>query len=416
MSRLYVDGGKIDEESMEDVPNSELYSNEQQPLLAGDTVQKSGFGAGGPKEGCTSYKRQGANEIATFFNFAKASIGSGSFALPWGILQVGVLVGGLGMILLGLASVYTMQLMLECKHYVCARLPSREKRKSLNYTELGRQALGGFGKWAVDISVLGCNLGVCAGYMIFIAGNLLWAANCFEDKIYNSLHHNTSDNLTSDLLSLSADDDEDRVCFTTWEVYALILPILIGLTFLPSFKILAYSAYIGSVFLVLAVSVVYVFGFINHHVFCAVSQGDILYVPAKGTGIALWFGVTAFLFCVHSMVIPLESVMKYPHRMQYVLDAALVIVLSVNLPFAIYGYLLFGSATKGYVFENLPGGVFYDLVRVFLSVELTLTFPIVFKPASDVAEEIWYNFLMVFVRLGRLKFVEQLYTSSVSFL
>ena len=47
------------------------------------------------------------------------------------------------------------------------------------------------------------------------------------------------------------------------------------------------------------------------------------------------------------------------------------------------------------MFENLPGGVFYDLVRVFLSVELTLTFPIVFKPASDVAEEIWFNFLMV---------------------
>ena len=53
----------------------------------------------------------------------------------------------------------------------------------------------------------------------------------------------------------------------------------------------------------------------------------------------------------------------------------------------------------GYVFENLPGGgslgIFYALVRVFLSIELTLTFPIVFKPAADVAEEIWYNFLMV---------------------
>lgn len=65
-----------------------------------------------------------------------------------------------------------MQLMLECKRYVCVRLPNRENRKSLNYTELGRQALGWFGKWAVDISVLACNLGVCAGYMIFIAGNL----------------------------------------------------------------------------------------------------------------------------------------------------------------------------------------------------------------------------------------------------
>ena len=46
-------------------------------------------------------------------------------------------------------------------------------------------------------------------------------------------------------------------------------------------------------------------------------------------------------------VIPLESVMKHPNRMQYVLDVACVVVLAVNLPFAIYGYLLFGSATAG---------------------------------------------------------------------
>jgi len=32
--------------------------------------------------------------------------------------------------------------------------------------------MGQFGKWAVDISVLGCNLGVCAGYMTFISSNL----------------------------------------------------------------------------------------------------------------------------------------------------------------------------------------------------------------------------------------------------
>ena len=39
--------------------------------------------------------------------------------------------------------------------------------------------------------------------------------------------------------------------------------------------------------------------------------------------------------------------MKYPNRMQYVLDVACVVVLAVNLPFAIYGYLLFGSVTAG---------------------------------------------------------------------
>ena len=50
-------------------------------------------------------------------------------------------------------------------------------------------------------------------------------------------------------------------------------------------------------------------------------------------------------------VLPLESVMKRPNRMQYVLDVACVVVLAVNLPFAIYGYLLFGSATAGQLYK-----------------------------------------------------------------
>ena len=58
------------------------------------------------------------------------------------------------------------------------KMLSPAKRKALNYTELGRQALGPFGKWAVDVSVLACNLGVCAGYMIFISGNLHVSSGC----------------------------------------------------------------------------------------------------------------------------------------------------------------------------------------------------------------------------------------------
>lgn len=39
--------------------------------------------------------------IPTFFNFVKASIGSGSFALPFAVLSAGVIVGSIGMALLG---------------------------------------------------------------------------------------------------------------------------------------------------------------------------------------------------------------------------------------------------------------------------------------------------------------------------
>lgn len=74
-----------------------------------------------------------------------------------------------------------MQLMLQCRDEVFQNL-SPEEKKNFNYTELGKKAfekiriegknLGPIGKWAVDLSVLACNLGVCAGYMIFIASNL----------------------------------------------------------------------------------------------------------------------------------------------------------------------------------------------------------------------------------------------------
>ena len=46
-------------------------------------------------------------------------------------------------------------------------------------------------------------------------------------------------------------------------------------------------------------------------------------------------------------MIPLESEMKRPQRMPFLLDMACLVVVGVNLPFAVYGYLLFGKNTQG---------------------------------------------------------------------
>ena len=101
----------------------------------------------------------------------------------------------------------------------------------------------------------------------------------------------------------------------------------------------------------------------------------------------------------------------------------------------------------GYIFENLPGGgslgIFYDLMRVFFSIQLILTYPIVFKPATELVEKIWYNILMVSLpppppppllppsfhmstnvtvqvlsknKYGKLSFVKNLYYNNVSVL
>lgn len=64
-----------------------------------------------------------------------------------------------------------MQMMLEVKRHIEQKMPEHAGG-DLNYTKIGYIALGTFGKWAVNVAVLGCNLGVCAGYMIFISTNL----------------------------------------------------------------------------------------------------------------------------------------------------------------------------------------------------------------------------------------------------
>ena len=98
-----------------------------------------------------------------------------------------------------------------------------------------------------------------------------------------------------------------------------------------------------------------------------------------------------------TQVIPIESGMKNPKRIKYLVDSACFIVLAVNLPFAVYGYLLFGNETKGYIFENMPGTTFDNVIRLLLSVELSLTFPIVFKPATLVIEE-WMDTSYVIIK------------------
>ena len=39
--------------------------------------------------------------------------------------------------------------------------------------------------------------------------------------------------------------------------------------------------------------------------------------------------------------------MKHPRRMPYVLDTACLVVIAINLPFALYGYFLFSQDTAG---------------------------------------------------------------------
>ena len=78
-----------------------------------------------------------------------------------------------------LSSAYTMQLILQCKHHATKKLSPSDKQK-FTFTDIGRAAGGVIGKWSVDFSVILCNIGVCAGYTVFIGTNVQ-VGNALED-------------------------------------------------------------------------------------------------------------------------------------------------------------------------------------------------------------------------------------------
>ena len=62
--------------------------------------------------------------------------------------------------------------------------------------------------------------------------------------------------------------------------------------------------------------------------------------------------------------------MKRPYRMPYVLDAACIVVIGLNLPFAVYGYLLFGSNVEGECnYELITPGSLYNTKSVGVTLE-----------------------------------------------
>ena len=58
--------------------------------------------------------------------------------------------------------------------------------------------------------------------------------------------------------------------------------------------------------------------------------------------------------------------MRRPKNMPLVLDFAALVVVGVNLPFAVYGYLLFGSATQGVImYIDIPYGREIDSMSLY---------------------------------------------------
>ena len=90
----------------------------------------------------------------------KVFVGIGILATPASFGQVGIIAGCMGMILIGVIAMYTMQLQIAA----AVKTPGPIN----NYSELGIAVLGERGKFIVDFCILSSQIGFAIAYLLFI--------------------------------------------------------------------------------------------------------------------------------------------------------------------------------------------------------------------------------------------------------
>ncbi|EFA86287.1 hypothetical protein PPL_00074 [Heterostelium album PN500] len=290
--------------------------------------------------------------IQAFGNTVKAFAGAGSFALPWAMEQAGIFIGSIGLVLIALLSNYTMILLLKCN------IKLTEKRgpdvPPPSYADIAAFAYGRVGELALCFMNFSVTMAICIAYLILIGQN--FGELC---------HYN----------------QQIIIWFT--------MPVMVFLCFLSDMKYLSYTSIFGALSLLFAMGTIMVYGGIDYSI-KPYQEYNVDY-----SKVPLWFGVAAFFFGSHIVVVPISHASGDARRYPKVLNYGMLFITIVNLVFAILGYLYFYFyvdpvtgvvGVPSAITQVLPKGAFANVVRVCIVLELICSYPLIFGAGMNVVE------------------------------
>jgi len=289
-------------------------------------------------------------------SLAKAILGAGSFALPWAFSQLGYFIGPLGMTVLLVASIHSLQrLVASARH--CQRRHDHNNTSfltattSISYVTVAQTAFGTIGARLAYGASCAASLGVCGSYLLFVAATL--------QSLLPTLLPNT------------------RV------VIVAIVPVVVILSSVRNVQKFALVSVLGDVSVVLGMLVVLVYGILYR----SSSLGQGCQAVGNLSAMPLALGNIGYLFLVHFLALPIESEMARPQHFDSVSRITFILCAFVSGGFGILGYLLFGEETQQIVLLNVEGSLFVSAVKLLLCIDLILTYPVVMRPTIVIVEQ-----------------------------
>ncbi|GMH48133.1 hypothetical protein TrRE_jg353 [Triparma retinervis] len=295
------------------------------------------------------------------------------------------------MVLMGLVSFYTMDLMLHSKKIIQeshlllnplftsllsdvppptpTRSSSRVSSTSTDrpqasfdfayrglfiYSSLGEGAFGQIGKIVSEFAVFSLLVGIAAGYMLFIGSNF---ASFLSDLGYDAP-------LALKLIIVPG------------------LPCLLSL--LRTYDVLARVASLGILCVVAALGVIFFFGpyysWEFRPAFSSLDAFNFAELPSI-------IGVSAFLLAIHAAVISFAEETTNTKEIRSALRWGCVVVVLANVVLAFIGYVLWGNEVKGYIFCNVDKQGLITTMKGLLVVELLCSLPLALRPNTEIVEK-----------------------------
>eukprot|EP00455_Lapot_gusevi_P041316 TRINITY_DN477_c0_g1_i1.p1 TRINITY_DN477_c0_g1~~TRINITY_DN477_c0_g1_i1.p1 ORF type:complete len:310 (+),score=98.98 TRINITY_DN477_c0_g1_i1:142-1071(+) len=161
----------------------------------------------------------------------------------------------------------------------------------------------------------------------------------------------------------------------------IMLPFLLALSLLRNLKYLAFTSILGDIAVSLGALFVIVYGAVKHGMS---SPFDL--PAARLDTFPAFFSSTVFLFAVHVVALPISQQMKNSEEFGRAAKFSYLFISIVNALFGAAGYMLYGDNTQGLVLDNLDSGVWSNMVKVLLCVDLFFTIPIVTSAPRELLE------------------------------
>ncbi|XP_020287062.1 proton-coupled amino acid transporter-like protein pathetic [Pseudomyrmex gracilis] len=339
--------GRSEKESTTGNPMSEFSSSTQiAPTVIGEYKEKDEL-----QYNPFDYrdKQHATSDLGAAMHLLKSSLGTGILAMPYAIMNGGLLFGGIGTIIIGLICAHCVHILVRTSHVLCRRT----KTPQLTYAETAYMAFlygpKNIRSWA-NMSKIFVNTALCATY---VGGTCVYVV-FVATSIKQVMDYNTNT------------DIDTRLYIVALIPGLLLLGQVRKLKYLVPFSLLANCCMISG----FAITLYYIFtgirSFENNKLFSSAGQ------------LPRFFATVIFAIEGIGVVMPVANNMQKPNHFlgcPSVLNIVMSIVVSLYAIMGVFGYLAYGENSAPSITFNLPKDeVLGQTVKLLIAVAVLFTY------------------------------------------